>query len=74
MYSNVLVLSPEIPSLVVPVIHLYFLMAVNKGLEHLSLERHRKISHCFNQYPLAPCRGGFNSCSHYIDYSIALAW
>ena len=72
MDGNVLGLAPSIHYLLMYVIQLYLLMAVDKGLEPLALERHQKTPHWLDYYPLAPCSGGCTSCSHDLEYSIAL--
>ena len=74
MDGNVVVLVPVISFLEVSAIQLYFLMAVNKVLDHLALERHHKIPHWLEYYPFARFRGGCTSCSFDIYYSIALEW
>ena len=50
-------LSPSIPYLVVFVVRLHLLLAVNKYLDPLTLECHRKIPYLLEYQPCGPCRG-----------------
>ena len=67
-------LALAIISLVVFVLQLHLLLAMNKGMNPLELERHQKMPHWFEYQPLDPFRSVRISCFHCLEYSIILSW